>query len=229
MRSRVTAVAVGLALIGVGVVFSGNTLGWWDVDVFFTGWWTLFLIVPALVSIVASGPNVANALLLVLGITLYLDQAGLLGDASAWSIFVPVGLLVLGVAVLLKAFRGPRLPRDAAGKTVRPGEDLTAVFGGSEAVYTNLPFTGVRTTALFGGVDLDLRGAVITEDVLIDATSVFGGTDVIVSPGTKVELTSVGIFGGSENNAGTAPPDAPGPVVHIRSTAIFGGLEVKTE
>jgi predicted membrane protein len=229
MRSRVTAVAVGLALIGVGVVFSGNTLGWWDVDVFFTGWWTLFLIVPALVSIVASGPNVANVLLLVLGVTLYLDQARLLGDASAWSIFVPVALLVLGVAVLLKALRGPRLPRDAEGRTVRPGEDLTAVFGGAEAVYTNLPFKGVTTTALFGGVDLDLRGAVITEDVVIDATSIFGGTDVIVSPGTKVNLTSVGIFGGSENHAGAAPPDAPGPVVHIRSTAIFGGLEVKVQ
>jgi len=67
----------------------------------------------------------------------------------------------------------------------------------------------------------------MVSDVVVDGTSLFGGTDIIVSPGMKVELTSVGVFGGSDSDAEPPQPGATGPIIHVRSTAIFGGLDVK--
>ena len=226
MRSKFTAVVFGIALVALGVVLSGNTLGWWSADLFFEGWWTLFLIVPALVSIVDQGPNVGNLVLLGIGVLLLADAQRLLGTTSVWSLLLPVVIIIVGATLLWKAFVGPRLPTDAEGRAIHPGNRLSAIFTGSTAVYTGLPFSGAVTLAMFGGLDVDLRGAVIAEDVLIDATTLFGGTDIIVSPGTKVQLTSTNIFGGSESNAPAPPPGAPGPVVHVRSTALFGGLDV---
>ena len=36
----------GLVLIILGLIFGGNALGITDINLFFDGWWTLFIIVP---------------------------------------------------------------------------------------------------------------------------------------------------------------------------------------
>jgi hypothetical protein len=58
------------------------------------------------------------------------------------------------------------------GKT--PG--YTAVFSGQDVRITD-EFFGANLTAVFGGVDLDLREAVIKQDVVINGMVVFGGVD----------------------------------------------------
>lgn len=229
MKSKVSAVVFGSALVLLGVVLSGNALGLWSADVMFDGWWTLFLIIPALVSIVEQRPNPGNLILLGVGLLLLADAQRLLGDVSVWSMFFPLVIVVVGATVLWKGVVGSKPLVDSEGRPMHPGNRVSAAFSGATAVYTGLPFTGAVTQAMFGGVELDLRGAIITEDVLIDATSLFGATEIIVSPGTKVDLNSVGIFGGSDSNAEAPHSGAPGPIVHVRSTAIFGGLDVKVK
>lgn len=229
MRSKISAIAFGFALVALGIVLSGNAFGWWSANLLFRGWWTLFLIVPAVATIVGQGPNVGNVILLGVGVLLLADAQNVLGGVSVWSIAGPLVIISLGITVLWKGLVGPRLPIDAEGRPLDSGNRVSAIFAGSTAVYNGLPFTGAVTLAMFGGVDLDLRGAIITADVLIDATSLFGGTEIIVSPGTKVELTSIGIFGGSDSDAAPPQQGTPGPIVHVRSTAVFGGLEVKVK
>jgi len=229
MRAKLTAIVIGVALITIGVVLSGVSLGWWDADLLFDGWWTLFLIVPAAVSIIGNGPNVGNLVLLAIGLALLADAQKLLGTVSVWSLIGSLVIVAIGGSLIWKGLSGPRLPRDSAGKVTRPSSHLSAIFSGSAASFNGLPFKGAVTLALFGGVDLDLRGAVITDDVLIDATSIFGGTDIIVSPGMKVELASTGIFGGADKHADKPQAGAPGPVIHVRSWAAFGGLDIKVK
>ena len=36
----------GLILIALGVIIGGNALNLFDIDIFFAGWWTLFIIIP---------------------------------------------------------------------------------------------------------------------------------------------------------------------------------------
>ena len=37
----------GVVLVAVGVVFALNALNIVDINIFFDGWWTLFIIIPA--------------------------------------------------------------------------------------------------------------------------------------------------------------------------------------
>lgn len=41
----------GIVLIALGVIWGGNVLGIINVDLFFPGWWTLFIIVPCFISL----------------------------------------------------------------------------------------------------------------------------------------------------------------------------------
>ena len=40
----------GIAIIALGVIFGGNALGLFNLNVFFDGWWILFIIVPSVIS-----------------------------------------------------------------------------------------------------------------------------------------------------------------------------------
>ena len=42
----------GIAIIALGVILGGNALGWFSIDIFFDGWWTLFIIVPSAIKLV---------------------------------------------------------------------------------------------------------------------------------------------------------------------------------
>ena len=41
----------GIALVVVGMIIAGNALGWWNVSLFFRGWWTLFIIIPSVIGL----------------------------------------------------------------------------------------------------------------------------------------------------------------------------------
>ena len=87
-------------------------------------------------------------------------------------------------------------------------------------------FTGTSVTAVFGGVELDLRNAIIEEDVVINASAIFGGIDIYVPTNVKVKTKSMPIFGGVNNKANISP-DEKKHTIYINGTAIFGGIEIK--
>ena len=41
----------GLVLIVLGILLGGKALGLWNINVFFKGWWTLFIIVPSFIGL----------------------------------------------------------------------------------------------------------------------------------------------------------------------------------
>ena len=52
MKKDYSALIWGLIFVAVGIIFGGNALNIWYIDIFFPGWWTLFLIIPGLISMV---------------------------------------------------------------------------------------------------------------------------------------------------------------------------------
>ena len=104
----------------------------------------------------------------------------------------------------------------------------SAVFSGREIRVDNSGFTGADLSALFGGIDLNLKNAVIQRNVTIDVKAVFGGIDILMPGNVRVVVDVTPILGGVEN--GTRTPlgaDENTPTVFIRGTCLFGGVEVK--
>lgn len=90
---------LGLILVVLGVVLFLQAFDVIQEDwIFFPGWWTLFLIIPAVVSMSRTGVTIGNAILLVLGVGFLLQLQGLNFDGY----LVPAVFIVIGVAILFK-------------------------------------------------------------------------------------------------------------------------------
>ena len=104
----------------------------------------------------------------------------------------------------------------------------SAVFSGRDIRVDNSEFNGADLSVIFGGIDLNLKNAVIRKNVTIDVKAVFGGIDILMPSNVRVVVDVTPILGGVEN--GTRTPlgaDENTPTVFIRGTCLFGGLEVK--
>lgn len=104
----------------------------------------------------------------------------------------------------------------------------SAVFAGRDIRVDNSVFNGADLTAMFGGIDLNLKNAVIQRNVTIEVKAIFGGVDIIMPSNVRVVVDVSTIFGGVDN--GTRTPlgaDENTPTVFIKGTCVFGGVEVK--
>ena len=101
-----------------------------------------------------------------------------------------------------------------------------ASFGEVKPDYSGKNFKGCSMDITFGSGNLDLRNAIIDNDVTISVNTAFAGVDILLPTGCRVDLQTSASFGGVENKyISTDAPDAP--VVHIFVAVSFGGVTVK--
>ena len=93
---------------------------------------------------------------------------------------------------------------------------------------TSQNFQGGQVSAIFGGVELDLRDAVLgSEEAVIEATVVCGGIELRVPKDWRVNIRTTTMFGGAENNRPQpSAADAKGELT-ITGTVVCGGIEVR--
>ena len=230
MKNKISNVVWGLVLILIGVGYAGGNLGVWDFNLFFQGWWTLFIIVPCFINLIQYGPNGGNIAGLCVGAALFLAAQGFLEFSLIRKLLVPAILVLVGISILLGNTKrritdqqGNQIPYE---KTGMGGSDVSGVFDGRKVHYDGQRFEGATVSAVFGGVDMDLRSAVIERDVRIDATAVFGGIEIFVPANVVVKVMSTPVLGGITNKA-AAPTGVPCHTLYINATCVFGGVDIK--
>jgi len=89
----------------------------------------------------------------------------------------------------------------------------------------------VRAVAVMGGIDLDLRQAVLTAPVTeITITAIMGGVSVKVPAGVRLESEGSAILGGfADQVIEPQSQDPNAPIVRVRGIAILGGVETRVE
>lgn len=232
MRNKISNIIWGLVLVFIGVGIAGDILDMWKFTVFFPGWWTLFIIIPCLVSMIRGGVNVGNSMGMIIGL-LFLLSSNVELDFDVWKLIIPAVLIMVGLSIIFRgAFKRtihyePKFNQDGQqtySSAAQKGE-YSAIFSSNRIRITE-PFEGANISAIFGAVSLDLRDAIISGDAVIDATAVFGGIDIFVPSGVSVKVNNVPIFGGVSNKAGRQY--TPGsPVIYLNSTCMFGGIDIK--
>jgi hypothetical protein len=105
--------------------------------------------------------------------------------------------------------------------------NIVAVFSGAERRGRWLVEPQTNVVSVFGGVDLDLRQAVLSRrEVTINVVAIMGGVALTVPPGVRVVNSVAAVFGGCS----VPPEDALGPdapVIRLTGFALFGGVSVE--
>lgn len=188
----------------------------------------MFIIIPCFIGLFKDDEKTGNLIGLLIGTLLLLGCQNILDFDLIWKLAFPAILVIIGLSIIFKDALSEKVSNEIKKlNEKRSGENsYCATFSGQNINFDGDKFTGADFTAVFGGVKCDLRKAIIESDVVINASSTFGGIEIYVPSNVKVKTKSTSIFGGVENKANTKV-DENSHTIYINGTALFGGVEVK--
>lgn len=218
----------GLVLIIIGGIFALNALGITDINIFFDGWWTLFIIIPCFIGIFKDNEKTGNIIGLLIGIALLLACQNVFEFEMVWKLIFPAILIIIGISMIFKDAINSKVNDEIKklNKNQKEAGEYCATFAGQNINFDNEEFKGANLTAVFGGVKCDLRKAIINSDVVINSSATFGGIDIYVPSNVKIKIKSTPIFGGVSNKAESSSEEGA-YTIYINAMCVFGGVEIK--
>lgn len=217
----------GAVLIALGAVFALKAFDIISINIFFDGWWTLFIIVPCIIGLFTGNEKTGNLIGIFIGVFLLLCCQGILSFSLIWKLAIPVIVIVIGIKMILVAVFGK------TGKALKVLENSgaefkkgNAAFAGNEMNFDGEIFDGAELNAVFGGINCDIRGAIIDRDCVITASAVFGGIDIYAPDNINIIVNSNSVFGGVSNKKHINSPQNL-HTLYVNATCIFGGVEIK--
>lgn len=218
----------GFVLIVIGVIIGINTLGIARINIFFDGWWTLFIIVPCFIDLFKDKNKMGDIIAIIIGIILLMCCQDIMSFDNLYKLAIPVILILIGLSFIFKDLFNKKISKEIKKINARSKDksSVCATFSGQNIKYPNELFNGVELNAIFGGIKYDLTNAKIEEDVVINTTSIFGGVDIFVKDNVNVKIKSSCLFGGV-NNKKLSQDKEGGPIIYINAVCIFGGVDIK--
>ena len=189
---------LGLAIVALGGILLLRNLGIITFDNWHLFWGTfwagVFLLAGLSVLIGARKPAawIWGLLLVAIGASIGLNTYNVI-SISVWELFWPAMLIAGGLMLALSigprgSWRSKKLVTDGSNT------ELVAIFYGEESRLT-VDYPGGSVTAIFGGIDLDLRQAKITDGAVIDIFTLCGSASVRLPDDVTAENQVRGILG----------------------------------
>lgn len=219
------------AFFGVTIVALGGVLLLRNLEIIkFDSWnvfwgtvWAAGLVLAGLVTIVSSQKLLTRAwglLLMAAGVSIGLNAYGVI-DVSIWKLFWPVVLIAVG---LMMVFSIGSANRKRAEESGTDDNEKVAIFYGEQSRVRG-DYTGGSATAIFGGVDLDLRQANIKDGAIIDVFTFCGGININLPDDVIVKNEVRGVLGGSDDKTMSKP--SAKKTIYLKGECVLGGLEIK--
>lgn len=218
----------GILILAVGVIALAGSLGFVEIDRgLWATFWPVILIAIGLINMIEDPHNILFAgIMTLLGTVFLLRNLGfeMFERFDFWEVFWPVIIIFVGLQLLTskKVFSG------RSNTTSGDDLDIVRIFSGSDTYIDSQNFTGGDVVTVFGGANIDLRGASVQhKPARIDIVCIFGGADLKVPEGWKVKVTGVPIFGGWGNKTTMKNNTDQAVDLEISCVTIFGGMDVK--
>ncbi len=222
----------GFVLVAVGTIFALNALGITEINIFFAGWWTLFIIVPSFIGLFSRRDKVGSLIGLFIGVALLLYAQGILRFASIWQMLIPMIIILIGLQLIFSSPFQRTTSKRIKELKYKDQETYkeSAAFSARKVDFTGQIFRGAVLDAVFGSISCDLRNAIIDEDCVITASAVFAGIDIKVPDNVRVEIAAETFFGGVSDKtrrsevSGNQPQKAI--TLFVEASCVFGGIDI---
>jgi len=185
-------------------------------------WWPIGLILVGGIILINNLSQFIWATIFIgAGVVLQLERLGLV-EVNFFALFWPVIIIGIGLSIIFQ-----RTMRSKNIK-VQDLDDLTAIFGGSETVNSSKNYQGGKATAIFGGVTIDLRDAVIKKEATLNVFALCGGIELKVPREWKIKTEVFPILGGVESKSSSTALADDAPILIVTGTAALGGIEIRS-
>lgn len=210
----------GILIVALGAVLLLDVAGVVDAGDAIADWWPLVLLGAGVAGLLTNPRHWLMPMIVALGGLLLLMRTT--GVVDSLALVWPLLLIAIGVLIVFGWGWGEK-------RAATPDHAVSSfnIFSGSEIASHSDRFEGGKIGAMFGGAEVDLTHARLAPESVLDVFVAFGGVEIRVPQGWRVDIGGFPIFGGFENiTAKEALPSDP-PVLRIDATVLFGGLEVK--
>lgn len=203
---KIENTVIGFILIIIGVIIGLNAFHITNIDLFFDGWWTLFIIVPCFFGLFKDQDKTGNIIGLIVGIYLLLYCQGLINFQFAWKLVVPVIFVLIGLKMIFKDTFNKKKPH--------------------QNIYDNQLYTGGNYDVTFNGLILDLSKAYLNEETNITISTLFGGVDLYLTDDVNIQIQSSNFLGGVDLHKRENKIENT-KVIYLNARCIFGGINIK--
>lgn len=223
---KVNKIIWGLVFIFVGLIIGTNSLNLTNIDLFFNGWWTLFIIVPSFIGLFnRKGEFTGNFIGLIIGFALLLMTRDLISFETVASLIIPFIFIVIGITIIFNNTIKNKI-NEKLNEVNKDGlEKIVATFAEQKINKDDEKFSGAELDAVFGSIILDLTRANLDKEVVIKTSNIFAGTKILVPNNVNIKIKSTPIFGGVTNKVDNKKDNKK--TIYIESFNLFGGLEIK--
>lgn len=217
----------GLVFIVIGGIIGLNALEITNINIFFDGWWTLIIIIPCFIGLFKTNSGkLGNFIGLAIGIFLLLVAQDIVELEIVLKLLVPFILIAIGVSIIGNGIITNKVSKKIKETNKNNLESYAATFSEQNIVKQNEEFNGANLDAVFGGVKLDLQKATINQDIVINASAIFGGITILVPSNINVKVKSTPIFGGVSNKVLNNNAENI-KTIYINAFSMFGGVDIK--
>lgn len=203
---KIENTVIGLIFIIIGVIIGLNAFHITNIDLFFDGWWTLFMIIPCFFGLFTSRDKSGNIIGLIVGIYLLLYCQGLIDFQFAWKLVVPVIFVLIGLKMIFKDTFNKKKPH--------------------QNIYDNQLYTGGNYDVTFNGLILDLSKAYLNEETNITISTLFGGVDLYLPDDVNIQIQSSNFLGGVDLHKRENKIENT-KVIYLNARCIFGGINIR--
>lgn len=214
----------GILLIILGLIFGLNALEITNINIFFDGWWTLFIIIPCFINLFKDEEKLGNLIGITIGTFLLLSCQEILNFEIVFKLLGPIILVLIGISFIFKDSISNKVKKEIKKLNKNIDKEYYATFGSDNIDMKNEKFEGGSFNATFGSINLDLTKAKLEENTIIKANSIFGGISISVPTDVNIKVTSTSIFGGVSNDAKNENSEK---TIYINATCLFGGVKIK--
>lgn len=203
---KIENTVIGLIFIIIGVIIGLNAFHITNIDLFFDGWWTLFIIVPCFFGLFKDQDKTGNIIGLIVGIYLLLYCQRLIDFQFAWKLVVPAIFVLIGLKMIFKDTFNKKKPH--------------------QNIYDNQLYTGGNYDVTFNGLILDLTKAYLNEETNITISTLFGGVDLYLPDDVNIQIQSSNFLGGVDLHKRENKIENT-KVIYLNARCIFGGINIK--
>jgi len=223
-----------LLMIGLVMILERSGILSWEVYDFLLSWKMLLIAIGAFVFI--NGNRGAG--IIVMGVGAFFMIPDIFEDYEQIKrFFWPALLLLAGISFMFgtrhKKFhkmQQMKFDNTSGHEVSNDFFDELVIFGAKEISMSTKNLMGGRMTAIFGGIEIDLRQSEISpEGCSIDVTTMFGGNTLKVPNDWTILNRVTTIFGGYSDLRVKDPSYQPNPskTIVLTGVCIFGGTEVR--
>lgn len=213
----------GCVFIILGAILGLNALEVTNINLFFDGWWTLFIIIPSFIDLFKDEDKTGNIIGLFLGMVLLFACQDIIQFDFIWKLFIPFVFILIGLSFIFKgAFF---LPANKKIQRNNITKEYYSTFSSQTISFKNEKLENFDINAIFGGMKCDLKEAILSQDAVIHVSAIFGGVTIYVPENVSVKVSSTSIFGGVSNKSKNK--ETSQNTIYIQATCMFGGVEIQ--